>query len=90
MICLDTDILIAFLRKKPDALAFIQANESGGLATTSINEFELLIGAKISKKRAVNLLKVQDLVSRITILNLARKEIEECSDIYAELQNRGC
>nr|MDO8109949.1 type II toxin-antitoxin system VapC family toxin [Candidatus Sigynarchaeota archaeon] len=89
MLCLDSDILIAFLRKKPDALAFIQANESNGLATTVINKFELLIGAKISQKKDANLLKVHELVSRLTVLDLSGKDIEECSDVYAELQNLG-
>ena len=89
MICLDSDILIAYLRKKPEALAFIQANESKGLATTSITRFELLVGAKISQNKETNLLKVRELISRLTILDLVGKAIEECSDIYAELQKLG-
>jgi tRNA(fMet)-specific endonuclease VapC len=89
MICLDSDILIAFLRKKPDALAYIQSNESNGLATTAINKFELLIGAKISEKKETNLLKVRELLSRLTVLDLIGKAIEECSDIYADMQKGG-
>ena len=89
MICLDSDILIAHLRKKPDALAYIQANEDNGLATTSITRFELLVGAKISQNKENNLLKVRELISRLTVLDLVGKAIEECSDIFAELQERG-
>jgi tRNA(fMet)-specific endonuclease VapC len=89
MLCLDSDILIAFLRKKPEALNFIKEHEPEGYATTTINQFELLIGAKISKKKDENILNVRDLTSRLTILNLGDKEIENCSDIYAELHASG-
>ncbi len=89
MLCLDSDILIAFLRKKLDSLKFIQEHENEGLATTMISQFELLIGAKISEKKSENVLKIRDLTSRLTVLNIGDKEVEECSDIYAELQKSG-
>ncbi|HMF33871.1 MAG TPA: type II toxin-antitoxin system VapC family toxin [Candidatus Lokiarchaeia archaeon] len=89
MICLDSDILIGHLRQNSDALKFIQEHESEGLVTTIITKFELLIGAKISKKRVGNLTKVRDLIARLPSLDFSSEEIEECSDIYSELQNAG-
>lgn len=89
MICLDSDILVAFLRKKHDSLKFIQEHENEGLATTMINQFELLIGAKVSEKKSENVLRTRDLISRLSVLTLGDKEVEECSDIYAELQKSG-
>ncbi len=89
MLCLDSDILIAHLRKRPEALKFLQEHESGGFVTTIITKFELLVGAKLSKNRGENLAIVRSLISRIPNLDFGIEEIEECSEIFADLQKQG-
>ncbi len=86
MLCLDSDNLIAHLRKRPEALKFLQEHESGGFVTTIITKFELLIGAKLSKRREENLAIVRALISCIPNLNFGVEEAEECSEIFARLQ----
>ncbi len=89
MLCLDSDILIGHLRKRPEALQFLQEHESNGFVTTIITKFELLVGAKISQRREENLAIVRALISRIPSLDFGLAEVEECSEIFAGLQQRG-
>ena len=45
-ICIDTDCLVDFLRKKPEAVLWVQEwGEKASLSTTLINVFELYFGA---------------------------------------------
>ena len=54
-ICIDTDILVDFLRNEEKAVEFIKEHEERNeLATTHINLFELYYGAYKSNKKTEN------------------------------------
>ena len=66
---LDTDILISFLRGKPQATAFVEAliDKDERLNTTAINAGELYVGAYYSTNVAKDVRAIEDLLKRFTI-----------------------
>lgn len=89
-ICIDTDILVDFLRNKPKAIEFIETNElANNLATTYINLFELYYGAMSSISKEHNITSVEKLSSRLRILNLSERSVKEAGRILAELEKGG-
>src|SRR3989344_7839542 len=88
-ICLDTDILVNFLRNKKEEVDFFIAHESHNVfATTMINLFELYYGAYKSQQTQ-NILKLEELQHRLTILNLSRESTKIAGKTLVELQNKG-
>jgi tRNA(fMet)-specific endonuclease VapC len=89
-ICLDTTFLIDFLRELPEAVEKArELRESGSdLCTTSINAFELYIGAirSVDPKRTARL---DALLKDLRILVLGRGEAEEAASIMVELMRKG-
>ena len=57
MVCLDTDIMISFLRKDPAAIEKIKGllENNHKLTTTPINAIELYVGAHKSKNMQINM-----------------------------------
>lgn len=88
-ICIDTDVLVDFLRAEPEAIEFVMANELNSLATTYINVFELYYGAMGSSSKERNLAAVDKLVSQLRILNLSRDSVREAGRILADLERKG-
>jgi predicted nucleic acid-binding protein len=88
---LDTDILVALLKGEPEAVQTISGLEEKGdrVATTIVTAYELLKGAYISSKPKENLLKVQDIISNLQVLDLSLQACEEASKIYLELRKAG-
>ena len=72
MVCLDTSVLVALIRKDQAAMNELRAEaERGGtVSTTTINLCELYAGAYGSKAPQRELQRVQDLLSHIGILDL--------------------
>ncbi len=73
MVCLDSDILISFLRGDSAAREKVSGLKEGGegpLRTTVINEYELLKGAGLSKLEEKNQVLVKRLISEMEILEL--------------------
>jgi len=72
MVCLDTSVLVALIRKDQAAMNKLRAEaEKGGtISTTSINLCELYAGAYGSKAQEKELQRVQDLLSQMGILEL--------------------
>lgn len=65
LIVVDSDVLIDALRGRPGALARIaEGLEKGDLATTSVNQFELLSGAKTPRDEE----KVRTLLAALALL----------------------
>ncbi|GAB4311540.1 MAG: type II toxin-antitoxin system VapC family toxin [Promethearchaeota archaeon] len=89
MYCLDSDILIAFLRRDANAKFFLKAHEEVGFGITIITYFELLAGARMSKKRVENEKSVKLLLGRFPKLGFSPKAADICARIYAELNARG-
>jgi tRNA(fMet)-specific endonuclease VapC len=88
---LDTDILVALLKGKPDATKAMSVLEekNGEVATTIITVYELLKGAYSSSKPKENLTKVQNVISNLQVLNLSFQACEEASKIYQDLRQAG-
>ena len=89
-ICLDTTILVDFLRNKRDAVVFIEANEIiNHLATTYVNLFELYYGAALSANPNNNFIAVENIRRRLTILNLSEEAVKQAGKILADLEKQG-
>ena len=89
-ICLDTDILINFLRNKKEEVDFIKENEvDKKLATTNVNLFELYFGAYKSDQRQQNLDAIKHLSSRIDILNFSDESVKKSGELLANLEKDG-
>lgn len=87
-VCLDSDFLIDFLRKKEYALDWMKNNEDKyTLATTIINAFELFTGAYSYDESAI--IAVKNLISKLKILEFSMKSAEESGKQYVELTKRG-
>jgi tRNA(fMet)-specific endonuclease VapC len=88
---LDTDILVALLKGKPDATKAMSVLEekNGEVTTTIITVYELLKGAYSSSKPKENLTKVQNVISNLQVLNLSFQACEEASKIYQDLRQAG-
>ena len=90
MVCLDTDIIINFLRKESSSVQFISQlieNEEEVL-TTSINVFELWKGAyKSNKKEAYK--AVKEFLSKCRILYLDENSSQKAAKIFQELTSKG-
>jgi len=89
MKCLDSNLLIDFLRKKIEALKKMKELEEEPLGTTTINVFELLYGAKISEHSEQNLKEVKKIVGNLELFPFDYKAAEEASSILAELKRLG-
>ena len=88
-ICLDTDILIDFLRGKRKIMETIERlEEEHELLTTSINVFELYYGAyRTGKDR--NVKAVDELTGRLKILKLTERSAKISGEMLAELESDG-
>jgi tRNA(fMet)-specific endonuclease VapC len=74
LVCLDTSVLVALIRKDESAIAGLRAeSEKGGVVcTTVVSLCELYSGAYGSKEPEKELAKVQDLVSNLVLLDMDR------------------
>jgi len=72
MVCLDTSVLVALIRKDQAAIDGLtaEAERGGTVSTTVVNLCELYSGAYGSKTPQKELAKVQDLVSDLGLLEL--------------------
>jgi tRNA(fMet)-specific endonuclease VapC len=92
MAVLDTDILVAYLRKKDFAVEFIQHLRSTkeALKTTVFNAAELFKGCYAMKNVAKGLKKVQALVESLAeVLPFEDKAIQEYAKLSADMKKRG-
>nr|MDO8081339.1 type II toxin-antitoxin system VapC family toxin [Candidatus Freyarchaeota archaeon] len=54
-ICVDTDVVVDYLRgREPGKSAFIEWTKKADISITSVTAFELLLGANLSLKRNEN------------------------------------
>lgn len=89
-ICVDSDVLINFLRNEEWAVAFIIENgEKHELATTDINAFELYYGAFLSEKKSENVKQVDQLLERITVLPYSTTIAKQSGALLADLKKEG-
>jgi tRNA(fMet)-specific endonuclease VapC len=86
LIVADTDVLIDFLRgQKPFADRVGRSLESGTLATTTLNRFELLSGARSSRQLGI----LVELMNAMPCLPLDLEAADRAADIRRSLEKRG-
>lgn len=90
MNCLDTDLLVGILRGSGDTRKIMERlDEEGVQFTTSINVFELFVGAFLSRKRDTNLRSVESLLAKLSIIELDAETAKLAGLVAARLKQRG-
>ncbi|MBD3155179.1 MAG: PIN domain-containing protein [Candidatus Aenigmarchaeota archaeon] len=91
MVCLDTDIMIAFLRGNKEAMEKIDSFSKFGiqLSTTPINVCELYIGAYKSKDSEENIKLVDEFLESIMCLNFDFKPCKLVGSLTSDLMKKG-
>ena len=88
-ICLDTQFLVDLLNNKKYAVDFISEAEGQSIIGVSIiTIFELFHGAYLHKN-IKQLALIEELCSRLNILNLSQEIVKESGKISAELVKSG-
>ena len=90
-ICVDTDVLIDFLKKKePCSRAYEQWRHRGTIAITAITAFELLFGARRSDKRQKRYEEARSLIEQQQrVLPFDKSAANKASEIGADLKRVG-
>ncbi len=89
MDCLDSDALIAILRNLPGAQELAERiDERGKAATTSINAYEILFGAK-KLGNEDKITEARKLLGKLNVLYFDEASAEKSSEIHAELSKKG-
>lgn len=91
MICLDSTVVIDFLRGVQEAIAVIKLHKEGNvLITTEITKFEIFLGInlkhQISEKEAA---KAKEFFSSVSVLPFDDSCGEEAAKIYVSLSKKG-
>ncbi|SRR3989344_259027 len=89
MVCLDSDVLINFLRKDAKTISLIEKLKQQGksLSITSVNSFELLKGIpKLSKMDKSN---VADFLTNFKILGFDFNSSKIAAEIFNDLRSNG-
>ncbi len=90
MMCLDSDLLIAILRGDKDTEKVINFLDlEGGAATTVINAYEILFGAKKSAHKEGNVKEARRLLAKLHIMDMTLDAAERASEIHAKLSSEG-
>lgn len=88
MVCLDSDILIDFLRKDKSAIRRItELKESGdNIFITSLNSFEIFRGLKDYK---IEESFTEEFLSSFSILNFNFQSSKKAAEIFNDLKSKG-
>ncbi len=88
---MDTDFLVALLRGHPEAAKKAEEYDSTGaeVSTTSMNTFEVYLGAFRSKHAEKNLKQADELLGSIRVLEFNVEASRKSSEIFSELLSRG-
>ena len=92
-ICVDTDILIDFLKKKePGSITYKQWKKKSSVGITSITAFELLMGVRLPgySKNEKRFEEVQSLIDQQdTVYSFDRNAADVASEVESELRGTG-
>ena len=91
MACLDTELLVEFLRGDARAISLIEriAAEEGSACTTAVNAYELLKGALISSRPEANLKRVVQLLGGLEVIPLTAEVSRAAAEVLAALRSKG-
>ncbi|RLI22096.1 type II toxin-antitoxin system VapC family toxin [Candidatus Bathyarchaeota archaeon] len=90
-ICLDTDFIVALLRNHPEAVKKAEEYDSvkAEISTTSMNAFEIYLGAFRSRMAEKNVKQADDLLNAIKVLELDLESSRKASEILSRLIHEG-
>jgi tRNA(fMet)-specific endonuclease VapC len=89
-ICVDTDVLIDFLKKKePGSRAYEKWRNKRTIAITSITAFELLFGASHSENMQKRYEEARSLIEQQHVLPFDKSAANKASKIGIQLQRLG-
>jgi len=90
MVCVDTDVIIDFLRNESRAVKKIKELKDSEveICTTTINSFELFKGA-FRSKRNNSIELVSSFLNNLKILSFDLKASEEAAKIFESLRAKG-
>ena len=85
MVCLDSDIIIDFLRGDKEAVKkILEFKGSETLSTTSINSFEIIRGSlRLNYEKGISFL------NSLRILNFDFESSKKAAEIFEELRKKG-
>ncbi len=86
---MDTDILVDNLRSKTGDTLVRRLQDHASLATTTVNAFELYLGAYKSRDVRRGVTGVKGLVSTLQVLTLTEGAAERAGKILADLEKKG-
>jgi len=90
MYCLDTDIVISFLKNDAAAVSKVKELQSfGDIAITTLTLCELYKGAFLSQKKEEGLAFISDFVESISLLPQSKLSCLLFGQDYAALKKRG-
>ena len=91
MICLDTTLIIDFLKNNPRAINICNKLKHEILVTTTVNTFELLFG--ILRKKQINYNKeiegLMEFINNVDVLSLDYKSSVRASEVASDLVKKG-
>lgn len=90
MVCVDTDIMINFLRDEKGFAEKLEGLKEKGfsLNTTSVNGFELWKGAYRSGKRGA-VVAVENCLNEFGVLPLDKKACKKSAELFEGLKSKG-
>ena len=89
-ICVDTDVLIDFLKKKePGSRTYERWRGKAALAITPITAFELLFGSKQSSLTEKRSNEAMSLIEQHLLLPFDKSAAERASEIGVQLRQKG-
>ncbi|MFB6246803.1 MAG: type II toxin-antitoxin system VapC family toxin [Candidatus Pacearchaeota archaeon] len=90
LVCLDSDILVDFLRNVGYAVEWIRMNKDKyELGTTIINLFELYAGAYVAGKASRRKADIDSLASYLRILPLSLNDVQDAGREHSLLKKKG-
>lgn len=90
MICLDTTLIVDFLRSNPNAIRAVKEREDSVLITTTVSTFELFFG--VLRKNQASDKELNDLkkfIDRILVIGMSYESSVKASEIASDLVKKG-
>lgn len=91
-LCLDTDVLIDYVRKPSDAVKRIMKGSLErkiSICTTSVNTFEIWLGAYLAPKETDLIEDTEDFLDQLEVVNFDYETSVEAGRVLASLRKRG-
>jgi len=91
-VCVDTDVLIDYLRKPSDEVKRVMESvleRKVSACTTSVNAFEIWLGAYLAPKKAEIVRDTEDFFSQLEVVNFNYESSVEAGRVLADLRRRG-